>query len=395
MFLRLFFRRLLPLLAVSVLFLAAPALTLAAVDCFSCHERTNFEKKVVHDPVAQGDCSSCHNPHVARYPGMLQRQVPRLCYNCHAEMSKNLVQAVVHRPVREGKCLSCHDPHASDQSNLLKARSSENCLSCHTDLPKKFKFTHAPYAKGECASCHNAHQSANPALLVKAADNLCLNCHSSSEVKEKHAGYPAEVKNCGSCHSPHGSNNKGLIRNVLHEPYAAGCKDCHVGQGVAVGIDTCLECHDVVAEQMASSHNHLVRYGKNGCTACHTPHAGDDKRLLRGKERYVCSTCHLDTFQRYDAAKTKHMTTDACSDCHAAHGSNFPNMLAGQINAVCATCHAQHSTFTHPIGEKVFDPRTLQTVTCTSCHRTKGSEHVSHLRFDADRNLCVQCHLEM
>jgi predicted CXXCH cytochrome family protein len=383
------------MLAMSVLFLADTALAQTTVDCFSCHDRATFQKKVKHEPVESGDCFSCHNPHVARHAGLLQELVPQLCYSCHGEMVKGLQQAVVHRPVREGKCLSCHDPHASDQANLLNARPAETCLSCHTTLPKQFKFTHAPYAKGECASCHNAHQSSNPALLVKEADKLCLTCHSAQTVQQKHPGYPAELKNCGTCHNPHGSDNRGLIRNVRHEPYTTGCKDCHAGKGVPVGIDICLGCHDDVGTKMASSHNHLVRYGQNGCTACHSPHAGDDKRLLKGRERYVCSTCHLDTFQRYDAAKSKHVTTDACTDCHAAHGSNYPNMLSGPINSVCATCHEKHSQFTHPIGEKVFDPRTLQSLTCTTCHRSKGSEHFSHLRFDGNRDLCVQCHRDI
>jgi predicted CXXCH cytochrome family protein len=383
------------MMVVSVLFLADPGMAQTSVDCFSCHDRATFQKKVKHAPVESGECFSCHNPHVARFAGLLQKTTSKLCYSCHEDMAKGLQQAVVHRPVREGQCLACHDPHSSDQAKLLKARSSESCLGCHTSLPKQFKFTHAPYAQGQCSSCHNAHQSANSALLVKEADALCLSCHSAQTVQQKHSGYPAEVKSCGTCHSPHGSDNRGLIRNVLHEPYASGCNDCHTGKGVPVGIDTCLGCHDDVEKQMASSHNHLVRYGKNGCIACHSPHAGDDKRLLKGRERFVCSTCHLDTFQRYDAGKYKHKTTDSCTDCHVPHGSNYPNMTKAPINEVCAPCHAQHSQFTHPIGEKVFDPRTLQMMTCTTCHSTKGSEYESHLRFQGSRDLCVQCHRDI
>jgi len=183
-----------------------------------------------------------------------------------------------------------------------------------------------------------------------------------------------------------------MIRNVLHEPYADGCQNCHAGKNVPVTIDTCLECHPEVSEQMASSHNHLVRYGENGCTACHSPHAGDTERLLKGQERDVCGNCHEATFQRHDSAKFKHQWTGECTDCHAPHGSNHPSMVKAPINDVCGECHGLHGSFTHPIGENIFDPRTGQMMTCISCHATKGSEYEFHTRYNGKRDLCVQCH---
>ena len=51
----------------------------AAIDCFSCHERSAFEKRVKHETSASGDCFSCHNPHVARFAGLLQEQTRDLC----------------------------------------------------------------------------------------------------------------------------------------------------------------------------------------------------------------------------------------------------------------------------------------------------------------------------
>ncbi len=141
-------------------------------------------------------------------------------------------------------------------AGLLKARRGGLPLLPHRSAQTVQVSPMRPMPRGSVPRAIMAHQSSNPALLVKEADKLCLSCHSPQSVQQKHPGYPAEVKNCGSCHSPHGSENRGLIRNVLHEPYAAGCKDCHVGKGVPVGIDTCLGCHDDVGEQMASSHNH-------------------------------------------------------------------------------------------------------------------------------------------
>lgn len=382
------------LLAAVLLFLVTiQGAALAAVDCFSCHERAVFKQRVNHEPAASGDCLSCHNPHVARFAGLLQRQVKDLCYSCHTDVADKQRQGQVHLPVQKGECLGCHNPHASNHAGLLKDSPAATCFSCHTALPKKFKNTHAPYAKGECASCHRPHQSPFPYLLVKEFESLCLSCHPLASVQQKHPNFPAKLGNCGSCHSPHGSDRPALIRNVLHEPYAGGCNDCHKG-GQPVRIGTCLGCHPEVSEQMASSHNHLVRYGENGCVACHSPHAGDDKRLLKGKERHVCGACHESTFRRHDAAKYSHKMTDACNNCHAPHGSNHPAMAKGPINEVCSECHGQHGVFTHPIGENVFDPRTGQMMTCASCHASKGTDHDYHTRFDRKRPLCIQCHDE-
>jgi len=382
-------------LAATMFFLLAmQGETLAAVDCFSCHDRAAFQKRVKHQPAAGGECSSCHSPHVARFSGLLQQQAQKLCYSCHTTEAAKHQQGKVHKPVRQGECLKCHEPHASDHTDLLKARQGELCFTCHTALPKKFKFSHTPYAEGQCASCHQSHQSQYPYLLVKEPESLCLGCHPLQTVRAKHSNYPGELKNCGSCHNPHGSDRPALIRNILHEPYAAGCNDCHNSKNEPVKIDTCLECHPEVIEQMASSHNHLVRFGENGCMACHTPHAGDDKRLLKGKERHVCGNCHEATFARHASAKFSHQMTDACNNCHAPHGSNHPAMAKAPINEVCSACHGQHGVFTHPIGENVFDPRTGQMLTCGSCHASKGSDNDYHTRFDRKKALCIQCHAE-
>ena len=314
----------------------------AAIDCFSCHDRADFQKRVNHEPSVGGDCLACHNPHVARFEGLLQDKIQDLCFSCHTEIADELAKGVVHQPVQKGGCLDCHNPHAADVAGLLNARTTDICFNCHSGMPKKFKNTHEPYAKGQCSSCHKPHQSSYPYLLVKEAESLCLGCHSPGSVKQMHPDFPAKLGKCSSCHNPHGSDRPALVRNILHEPFAEGCDDCHVGQDAPVLIDTCLECHSEVSEQMASSHNHLVRYEDNGCMACHSPHAGDDERLLKGKERHICGKCHEATFKRWESLEYSHQKTDACNNCHAPHGSNHPAMANAPINEVCSKCHGKH-----------------------------------------------------
>lgn len=290
--------------------------------------------------------------------------------------------------------MGCHDPHASKHNGLLNESLSATCFSCHQDLPKTYGTTHAPYASGDCDSCHQPHQSANPYLLVEDSEALCLGCHPKNTVEKKHPGFPTALGNCSSCHNPHGSDRPAMVRNYLHAPFESGCDDCHEGGGEPVRIDTCLMCHPEVSTEMASSHNHLVRFEENGCIACHSPHAGDDARLLKGKERHVCGTCHAGTFERWEDSDHHHPKTEQCNDCHAPHGSNHPSMAKAPINDVCSECHGEHGVFTHPIGENVFDPRTGQMMTCISCHATKGSEYDFHTWYDRKKALCVQCHAE-
>jgi predicted CXXCH cytochrome family protein len=381
--------------AALLVLLAAPASAAAVMDCFACHERAAFDKRVKHQPAARGECSSCHNPHVAKHPGLLQQQVHKLCYSCHPGAAAEHRQGIIHGPVREGNCLGCHNPHAADHAGLLNQRGSANCFSCHSEMPRTFRFTHTPYRNGQCASCHQSHRSDQPYLLVRDQDALCLNCHTRQAVREQHANYPLPVNNCASCHNPHGSDRRALVRNVLHRSYATNCNDCHRGSA-PVTVDNCLRCHEEVGKEMSSSHNHLVRYGDNSCLACHSPHAGDRAGLLKGKERYICGSCHQGTIQQAEQAAYAHPLSrpaaNACGNCHALHGSNHPAMVKAPVNTVCIECHTDHELFTHPIGERVFDPRTGQMMTCASCHSSMGTSHEKHLRISGTRDLCVQCH---
>ena len=46
----------------------------------------------------------------------------QLCLSCHDQLKERIQKAgLVHAPVREGKCASCHNGHSSDQPKLLNA----------------------------------------------------------------------------------------------------------------------------------------------------------------------------------------------------------------------------------------------------------------------------------
>ncbi len=357
--------------------------------CFSCHDRSAFSGRVVHQPVAGGRCGICHNPHVARYKGLLRERQDVLCYSCHGGQKELFRRGVVHQPVADGRCTGCHTPHAGGRG-LVRKDLAGACFDCHQDLARKYRHTHQPYARGECGSCHRPHRADNLELLVSDGDRLCLTCHTGGDLVAGHAGFPVPAAGCLSCHNPHGSSRAALVRDELHSPYRKGCSDCHRPGGLTMA--RCLECHADVQKQMLTTHSHLTRQDGNSCLNCHSPHAGDTDALLKGPVRLLCVSCHLRTLNGYRKSRFKHPDIKDCNSCHEPHGSSQLAMLKGDGIQVCVRCHEDQGTFTHPVGPGVLDRQTGQEVTCVSCHNPMGTPYSYQLVRDGKKALCVVCH---
>ena len=162
--------------------------------CLSCHNKaitvgskttTNFDhlmktSKVLHPPFE--DCEKvCHNPHAAKYPGLLNLQFPStnytpvssdsfaLCWECHGSdmiekpKSKgatsfrngdiNLHYIHVHGD-KGRSCILCHSPHATNNEHLIREqvnfgkwaykmnyKSDENGGSCAPGCHSEKKYT--------------------------------------------------------------------------------------------------------------------------------------------------------------------------------------------------------------------------------------------------------------
>ena len=157
--------------------------------CYSCHD--DFEKGgeegkwYVHDPVAEGECASCHEPHFSTRPKLLRSD--RICFECHDPFPE---EGTVHRPVKEGECTACHSPHAGPAPKQLRRAGNALCLGCHenphsqhrsaevkgrnTQVPEDF-----PQEKGQlgCLGCHRPHQSPERRLFRMKQGEMCQTCH--------------------------------------------------------------------------------------------------------------------------------------------------------------------------------------------------------------------------
>lgn len=370
--------------------------------CLTCHG--NFKEvlksKKLHQPVAEGKCSVCHNPHASSHDNLLKDNIEDLCFSCHKK-TEQAVYADNHQPFQQGECLSCHDPHGSDFKNLLSSSGGTSCLNCHQSKDIKFgKNQHPELEKSRCLSCHNAHGSQKaPLMKKKNMASLCLSCHVGSKAPKgkKHA---VKNSNCTSCHSVHGSDKPSLQFNYQHQPYAKGqCSACHNSgdnyKNVSKEPSLCLKCHESVLDTFNDASSHLVAGGEKGpCLSCHNGHGGNERNLMNRFSGEVCYSCHSDTKDSLDKSNYIHPLINNCLQCHNGHSSpdrRFLKIDEGNTR-LCDKCHSSQGTFTHPVGEDIIDPRTKQPVECYTCHNIMGSKEPFLLELDPKSVLCVQCH---
>ena len=77
-----------------------------------------------HDPVANGECAACHNPHQADEPALLSKDRRKVCFECHEENDMATVKA--HASAPQESCVTCHDPHSGKDKYFLKSPKPKN-----------------------------------------------------------------------------------------------------------------------------------------------------------------------------------------------------------------------------------------------------------------------------
>ncbi len=378
--------------------------------CLKCHPtfQSKLKKPFVHTPV-KSECTGCHNPHTSAHGKLLAGEVTTICNKCHQAVNPGNALSV-HKPVAEGACMKCHDPHSADNKYNLIQAGNALCFTCHKSLGEtlaKVKYKHNPVGKG-CFTCHLPHVSTKERWLLKTATNaLCTGCHKTDRpiFKKQHMDYPVAKSNCTGCHDPHGSDVPGILYNNVHRPVASRmCNQCHDEPNSTnplrvkkAGYELCRGCHNTMMNQMFDKNQqHWPLLGKEGCLSCHNPHASPQKKLLKANLITLCGKCHADTIQRQGKSPTKHepVATGICTSCHDPHSSNSQFFFKeSTVIDQCATCHDWMKHSTHPIGDKVRDPRNKNlTVQCLSCHRAHGTEFKNMIPFVTTNELCVQCH---
>jgi predicted CXXCH cytochrome family protein len=168
------------------------------------------EASVKHASVLQGDaCLHCHSPHSSSEEAILKEPQIDLCLRCHngserrgkpkpelADIRARLdANPRWHEPIREGGCTGCHEPHGGESHRLLskafppgfyasfEAGKYGLCFSCHEatlatsertrtqtgfrDGDQNLHFVHVTREKRgrSCRVCHDLHAGDAPALI--------------------------------------------------------------------------------------------------------------------------------------------------------------------------------------------------------------------------------------
>ncbi len=358
-----------------------------------CHRPFGVLKNL-HYPLNNGKkCFECH-VRVAQYHPVkgvkaheLIAQNEKLCYGCHESFGK---RKVVHEPVRKGECTSCHNPHGSNGRSLLDITDSDTplCVKCHDAATFEQAYQHGPVAVGACGKCHDPHESANVALLREPPRDNCLKCHAdfANGLKESaivHA--PVRDDPCTACHTPHGSRFSHMLKKETKE--------------------LCLGCHEAFGKKLSSMKViHKPISQEDACISCHAPHYSKAKGLLPGDEKGVCLGCHgtdrlgipplRNIKKEIEGKKVLHgpLQHGECKACHDPHGSKYFRMLRGEypsalyapyregIYDACLNCHEKNLL------------RYPDTTVFTQFRNGKNNLHYVHVANKRKGRTCRVCH---
>lgn len=269
-----------------------PAEAAGTENC-GCHPH-KAEKKFIHIPVKNGECTSCHKPTGQKHPRfkkeafvLTDKGKAGLCNECH---DRKDTKKHVHPPVASGDCIDCHDPHQSDSKFQLKGASESLCYQCHEQAKLSKPFPHRPIAEGKCLSCHDPHQSENKYMLKAVGVNLCMTCHDKAEFSGISVHAPVAGGDCSACHAAHGTQFPHLLKAAVPgEMYQSFDK---------ANFALCFGCHtDTLADSRRTDtetnfrngifnlhylHVNKIDKGRS-CKVCHDPHAASQPKLISSK----------------------------------------------------------------------------------------------------------------
>lgn len=427
--------------------------------CVECH--TDIPKgKHVHTALSLG-CTACHTVETEGEKTKIGLAAPgnELCITCHADKRTAEAKGAVHAPVAQKDCTTCHNPHASaNEFQLAKPTAGdagENlCLTCHGNITAQMNKAkrHGAVDLG-CSTCHTTHKS-EPAgkpegifHLAKPEPKLCLDCHDASDaaLRASHLKQPFAGARCAECHNPHGSDQPKLLNNYIHPPFAEKqCDACHqepkdgrIALQEGGRRELCLVCHTAVQERLdKTKFTHTALGGASGCVSCHSPHAATYPHQVRRGPVELCLECHSDLAKQRTQKAFLHAPVFelSCLVCHQEHTGERPKRLRADVTSLCLECHGPKAieivqgqkpvalfngqvtlppkTFSdmkwlrvtastrggHPYADHPFSSPAgggQQEMTCLTCHLPHAANGSRELLVTEQANtsaLCVRCH---
>lgn len=195
---------------------------------------------------------------------------------------------VFHTDANEQPCSSCHSADFEDASSFPGAPQESPCFKCHKKMLGGLKFVHPPSAAWACYMCHRRKSADSGTSALEGNSQACRICHAetlTSWKRQKFRHGPTDAGLCFLCHSPHGSGFRYFLRkdtvNLCTTCHERGTLQPHIisGQG-----------HPLQVDEKHATMNMTIT-----CASCHSPHAGNNPRVLRGYRGSLttfCLRCH-------------------------------------------------------------------------------------------------------
>ena len=215
-----------------------------------------------------------------------------------------------------------------------------------------------------------------------------------------------------------------LHRSHAHLEGLKNCSTCHgIGQGITA--IQCLECHQILKEEISQNKGLHSRPEYQECQKCHVEHHGRDFDLIwweNGKENFKhelsgftllgnhqklkCNQCHQEkhitektkfTNQGKNLNRTFLGLSQNCLNCHR-------NTHRGQLSTICLNCHSMEGWkpapgFNHNKTKFALAGK-HKNVQCASCHKeitdNKYEEDKTFLKFAGLLyQACTNCHRDI
>lgn len=283
-------------------------------------------------------------------------------------------------------------PAAADEASDYTRRGADSCLRCHDETGEfpvvdLFRTPHgsrydpnSPFSSAQCETCHGPgadHERAQrrnedtaplrdfgrfAATPVAEQNGVCLDCHTDhSRLGWFGSAHDEQEVSCASCHQVH----------VEQDPVFDAVSQQEI----------CFDCHAETRAQTLKPSAHPLRFGKMGCTDCHSAHDGNnDFQLAASNVNDSCYSCHAE--KRGPFLWEHAPVPEDCTLCHDAHGSNHAAMLKQRPPLLCQQCHMPSGhpgvAYTSDAFDDGFQSRFLLGAACSNCHeQVHGSNHPS------------------
>ncbi|MEZ4875728.1 MAG: hypothetical protein R2793_09845 [Flavobacteriaceae bacterium] len=337
-----------------------------AVDCFSCHTKSNNPLTVFQDKLSfeENNCIACHEDfHEGKYGND--------CAKCHNETSFLALNN-----------MDFFDHSVTDYP-LEGNHLGVDCRKCHIE-----RFS-TPIDFSACKNCHDDYH--NGEFSENGFSPDCLECHSlekgfdySLYTLEQHQTTPFPLEGahiatpCFACHVSE-DDDRWTFRNI-----GTSCVDCH------------LDFHEGFIDQKY--------YASESCESCHNndswvsvdfDHTKTQWPLTGQHTKTQCSACHFTFSEKGDIISQKFSNLD--TNCAACHENVHEDLFA--INGVtdCNRCHVTDSwfpkKFNHNETRFPLEGKHAE-IDCKECHEIKNDVGETSIIYQLNKLECIDCHLQ-